>query len=178
MRIGDGPAGPLGGDLGGSSWLHQPSGSVCWTHIGLLDFDLWSRSVGCSGIRYVPRDHSCSTIKKTACSTCGQVQSGWYDRKVRSARDLACGGIRIFLEFEVRRINCRHCGKVKRERLDFLADNPFYTKRFAFDVGRRCRTSTIQDVAKELKLDWQQSRSWTNNTCTPSLPRLELRGRG
>jgi transposase len=43
---------------------------------------------------------------------------------------------------------------VKRERLDFLADNPFYTKRFAWFVGRRCRNSTIQDVAEELHLDW------------------------
>jgi transposase len=43
---------------------------------------------------------------------------------------------------------------VKRERLDFLADNPFYTKRFAYYVGRRCRTATVQDIAKELKLDW------------------------
>ena len=49
---------------------------------------------------------------------------------------------------------CRHCGKVKREHLDFLADNPFYTKRFAWFVARRCRTSTIKDVAEELHLDW------------------------
>jgi transposase len=62
--------------------------------------------------------------------------------------------LRIFLEFEVRRVRCRHCGKVKRERLEFLADNPLYTKRFAFYVGRRCRSSPIRDVAKELKLDW------------------------
>jgi transposase len=62
--------------------------------------------------------------------------------------------LRIFLEFEVRRVNCRHCGKVKRERLEFLADNPLYTKRFAFYVGRRCRSAPIRDVAKELKLDW------------------------
>ena len=54
----------------------------------------------------------------------------------------------------MRRVRCRHCGKVKRERLEFLADNPLYTKRFAFYVGRRCRSSPIQDVAKELKLDW------------------------
>jgi transposase len=54
----------------------------------------------------------------------------------------------------VRRIGCRRCGKVKRERLEFLADNPLYTKRFAFDVGRRCRSATVKDVAKELKLDW------------------------
>jgi transposase len=62
--------------------------------------------------------------------------------------------LRIFLEFEVRRVACRQCGKVKRERLEFLADNPLYTKRFAFYVGRRCRSAPIRDVAKELKLDW------------------------
>ena len=49
---------------------------------------------------------------------------------------------------------CRSCGKVKREGVEFLADNPFYTKRFAYYVGRRCRTATIKDVAKELRLDW------------------------
>jgi transposase len=60
----------------------------------------------------------------------------------------------VYLELEVRRVLCRRCGKVKREELEFLADNPFYTKRFAHYVGRRCRTSTVQDIAKELKLDW------------------------
>ena len=43
---------------------------------------------------------------------------------------------------------------MRREQLAFLADNPLYTKRFATFVGRRCRVSTIKDVAKELKLDW------------------------
>jgi transposase len=48
------------------------------------------------------------------------------------------------------------CGKVKSEKkLDWFADNPFYTKRFAFYVGRRCRSSSIKDVAKELKLNWK-----------------------
>src|SRR5205807_6338251 len=79
---------------------------------------------------------------------------GWYDRKVRHVRDLSCGDTRIFLELEVRRLDCRNCGKVKRERLDFLADNPLYTKRFAYFVGRRCRQATISDIAKELALDW------------------------
>jgi len=79
---------------------------------------------------------------------------GWYDCKIRHVRDLSCGDTRVLLELEVRRIDCRRCGKVKREHLDFLADNPFYTKRFAYFVGRRCRQSSISDVAKELKLDW------------------------
>lgn len=79
---------------------------------------------------------------------------GWYDRKVRRVRDLSCGYTRIFLELEVGRVECHRCGKVKRERLDFLANNPLYTKRFAYYVGRRCRGETIKDVAEELALDW------------------------
>ena len=48
---------------------------------------------------------------------------------------------------------------MKRERLDFLADNPFYTKRFAYYVGRRCRSMTIKDLARELKLDWDSVKT-------------------
>jgi transposase len=62
--------------------------------------------------------------------------------------------MRVYLEIEVRRVQCRRCRKVKRERLAFLADNPFYTKRFAHYVGRRCRSTTIKELAKELHLDW------------------------
>jgi transposase len=58
------------------------------------------------------------------------------------------------VELEVRRLLCKSCGKVKREKLDFLADNPFYTKRFAFYVGRRCQSSSIKAIAEELHLDW------------------------
>ncbi len=69
-------------------------------------------------------------------------------------RDLSCGDTRVYLEIEIRRVRCRSCGKVKRERLDFLASNPLYTQRFAWFIGRRCRASTVQDVAKEVHLDW------------------------
>jgi transposase len=44
---------------------------------------------------------------------------------------------------------------VKPETLEWLAQTPFYTKRFAFYVGRRCRGSTLQDVAKEVHLNWK-----------------------
>ena len=56
---------------------------------------------------------------------------------------------------EVRRIDCKRCGKVKQEKLDWLADYPFYTKRFAFFIGRHCRVMTIKDVTEETHLDWK-----------------------
>jgi transposase len=93
--------------------------------------------------------------EKTACGACGNIQRGWYDRNIRRVHDLPCGDTRIYLELEIRRVHCEHCGKVKQEQLDWLADHPFYTKRFAFFVGRRCRTMTIKDVAVETRLDWK-----------------------
>ena len=82
------------------------------------------------------------------------MQTGWYDQAKRWVRDLSSAEFRIVLELDVRRVACRRCGAVKRERLDFLADNRHFTKRFAFYVGRRCRQASIRDVAKELKLTW------------------------
>ena len=70
-------------------------------------------------------------------------------------RDLPCGDAQIYLEVEIRRVKCRVCGKVKQEKLDWIANNPFYTDRFKYWVGRRCRASSIKDVAKECKLDWK-----------------------
>ena len=82
------------------------------------------------------------------------MHSGWYDRTLRRVRDLSCGTYRIYLEFEVRRVWCRSCQAVKRERLSWLADSALHTKRFAYYVGRRCRSATIKDIAAELHLGW------------------------
>lgn len=83
------------------------------------------------------------------------MHRGWYDRRQRRVRDLSCADHRIYLDLEVRRVDCRQCGAVKREGLDFLVENALHTKRFALYVGRRCRSGTIRDVAAELRLDWQ-----------------------
>lgn len=90
---------------------------------------------------------------------CGRAHSGWYDRRTRHVRDLPSGPYRIFLEFEVRRVHCKNCQAVKREALDFLSDSPFYTRRFAYYVGRRCRNETIAAVAQELHLDWDSVKA-------------------
>jgi transposase len=47
---------------------------------------------------------------------------------------------------------------VKRERLDWLAANPRYTRRFLLAVGSRCRTATVKDVAQEMNLHWETAK--------------------
>jgi transposase len=63
--------------------------------------------------------------------------------------------LKIYLEFEMRRIKCKKTGQVKQESIEWLSEKNGYTKRFAYYVGKRCQSSTIKDVAKELYLDWK-----------------------
>lgn len=60
---------------------------------------------------------------------------------------------------------------MKQEKLPWLADNPFYTKRIAFFVGRRCRVMTIRDVARELKLHWDTVKELEEQYMTEQLRR-------
>jgi len=113
----------------------------------------WQASRGCSAIPRCAWSPSCGR-EKTICGGCGTVHYRWYDRRRRRARDLPCAGHRIYLDLEVRRVDCRRCG-VKTERLECLLENALHTRRFARHVGRRCRSSTIRDVASEEHLDWQ-----------------------
>jgi transposase len=63
------------------------------------------------------------------------------------------------LEVEVHRVDCKDCGSVKGECLSWIGNNSFYTKRFAYYVGKRCQNATIREVADELHLDWRTAKS-------------------
>jgi transposase len=65
---------------------------------------------------------------------------------------------------------------VKQEKLPWLADSPFYTKRFAFFVGRRCRTATISDVARESHLDWRAVKELDKQYMREQLRRIGMPG--
>ena len=101
---------------------------------------------------------------------------GWYDRRQRQCRDLPNGALRLYLRLEIRRLLCRRCNAVKRERLSFLADNPFYTKRFAYYIGQRCRASSIKEVAQELQLDWDTVKELEKQYMQAQLERVGLPG--
>jgi transposase len=55
----------------------------------------------------------------------------------------------------MRRVDCKACGGVKTERLEFLSPNPKFTDRFAWQIGGLCRAMSIQDVARHMRLDWR-----------------------
>lgn len=67
---------------------------------------------------------------------------------------MACGDKRVYLEVEIRRVDCLVCGKVKTESVEWLADHRHFTRRFALEVGRMCREQPLTRVATLLRLSW------------------------
>ena len=100
----------------------------------------------------------------------------FYDRTTRQVRDPDAAGWRIYLAFEQRRVACSRCQGVKVERLDWLAQNPRYTHRFAHQVGTLCRDMSNKAVAQMLHLhehtvkdlDRRYMQAWLAKTPQPA----------
>lgn len=66
--------------------------------------------------------------------------------------------MRIYLEFEYRRIFCHQCRTVRQETLSWLADSRRFTQRFEDEVGHQCREMSIKRVAEIYHLSWFQAQ--------------------
>src|ERR1700674_3561572 len=75
------------------------------------------------------------------------IMFGWQIQRSVSG---GCG-TRTLSPVFVRNPRCAVSSVIRRR---VSSPNPFYTKRFAHYVGRRCRQATIKDIAQELNLDW------------------------
>jgi len=71
-------------------------------------------------------------------------------------RDLDAGAVRIYLDFEYRRLYCPECNAVKRETLSWLAQSGRFTQRFEDRIGEFCREMTVTRVAELNNLSWDQ----------------------
>lgn len=105
-----------------------------------------------------PYHHPHPTSKKTVCSSCSKPSRSFYDHRTHKVRDVDSGGMRIYLEFEYRRVFCKRCLMVKQETLAWLAESGRFTKRFERVIGRQCRLMTVKEVARMNRLSWDQVR--------------------
>ncbi|MBW7899789.1 MAG: hypothetical protein EX330_13760 [Candidatus Brocadia sp. BROELEC01] len=69
------------------------------------------------------------TAKKNHLLRLSTPSKTYYDSEIKRTRDLSSGSIRIYVEFEYRRVFCKKCNAVKVETLSWLASNTRYTKR-------------------------------------------------
>jgi transposase len=111
------------------------------------------RTIGRSVQRPAGAGRGASPPEKTGvCSCCGRRVRGRHEKERRLARDVDAGGLRIYVRFERWRVRCPACKAVFVERLDWLAENPRYTERFALQVGKLCRSMSNKDVAELMRI--------------------------
>ena len=100
----------------------------------------------------------------------------FYDRTTRHVGDTNAAGWRRYLAFEQRRVAGSRCQGVTVERLEWLAQNPRDTHRFAQHVGTLCRDMSNKAVAQLLHLhehtvkdlDTRYMQAWLAKTPQPA----------
>ena len=90
------------------------------------------------------------------CSICKTSSGSHYDKKVHRIRDVDAGQMRIYLDFEYRRLYCWKCQGVKREAIPWMAKSSRHTQRLEDTIGHYCRSMTASDVAKLYHMSWDQ----------------------
>jgi len=61
---------------------------------------------------------------------CGRRGSGVYDRSVRRWRHLDLGVTKLWLEAEIRRLDCRRCGRVRTEEVPWARPRARHSRDF------------------------------------------------
>lgn len=64
--------------------------------------------------------------------------------------------MRLYLEFEYRRLYCRTCQGVKQEAIDWMAKSSRHTQRLEDTIGHYCRSMTVKEVADLYRMSWDQ----------------------
>ena len=91
--------------------------------------------------------------RRLACSCCGQVYRGMYDRALRRWRHLDLAGRRCFIEYELRRGDCRDCG-VRVEAVPWARTGARHTRDFE-DLAAFCAQQMAKSqVQALLRVAW------------------------
>ncbi len=79
------------------------------------------------------------------------IRRGTFPRRFRS---VPIGGVAVWIELAVQRVECRACGIVQQVPVAFADPRRSYTSAFERYVLDLCRLMTIQDVANHLGVSW------------------------
>jgi transposase len=96
------------------------------------------------------------TLKVAICPDCKKPSATLHDYdEPRLIHDLSLFGRKSYLRLRSRRFDCEHCECAFTERLEWIAFDSSYTRRFEEYVFTLCRKNTVQDVSQLLELGYE-----------------------
>jgi transposase len=94
------------------------------------------------------------TSRKLVCP-CGRVSRAAYDRSRRRWRHLDFGRCRVWIEAEVRRVDCRGCGRIRTEWTAWARPGARHTQQFEDVACWLVKRMSKDGVAKLLGTTWE-----------------------
>jgi transposase len=86
---------------------------------------------------------------------CGWSTRAVYDRSVRHWRHLDLGAGRLFLQAEIRRLDCRACGRVRTEAVPWARPGARFTRDFEDVVAWLAQRMDKTAVTQLLRCSWE-----------------------
>ena len=86
---------------------------------------------------------------------CGRRGTGVYDRSVRRWRHLDWGVSKLWLEAEIRRLDCRRCGRVRTEQVPWARPRARHSRDFEDVVAWLAQHTDKTTIAALLRSSWQ-----------------------
>ena len=86
---------------------------------------------------------------------CGWSTRAVYDRSTRRWRHLDLGAARLFLEAEIRRLECRRCGRVRTETVPWARPGARFTRDFEDVVAYLAQRTDKTTITRLLRCSWE-----------------------
>jgi len=85
---------------------------------------------------------------------CGKAGAGVYDRSVRRWRHLDWGVSKVWLEAEIRRVDCRQCGRVRTEQVRWARPRARHSRDFEDVVAWLAQHTDKTTISTLLRSSW------------------------
>jgi len=109
------------------------------------------------------------------CAACGSqrvIRRGFQTRRFRS---LPIGSRAVQILFDVPRVGCADCGKVRQVLIDFADARRSYTQAFERYVLELSQRMTIRDVAEHLQVGWDLVKDIQHRYLSRKFRRIKLK---
>ncbi len=90
---------------------------------------------------------------------CGWSTSATYDRSVRRWRHLDLGASQLWLEAEIRRLDCGACGRVRTEQVPWARPGARHSRDFEDVVAWLAQRADKTSITKLLRVSWEAVRN-------------------
>lgn len=98
-----------------------------------------------------------SDLAGLCCGRCGRAAQGLHEKVHRCIRDLPMLGRAVWLQVQLRRVYCAHCG-TGMQQVPWLDRHSRLTRRLAQTVAQWCAKLPIKHVAEMFGLHWSTVR--------------------